>query len=183
MSENRAAKSYTLAVDEKVTPAMVYTLTSLAWGDMITKELIRVKTWLRTNMAPIYLSLHDARVLQVGGAGTARPWAFSEFHVPTAHAIAFHLLPPAPELLEPDPLEPNRKMEPVTALAGLFRFDGFVRMANLSKLGSYLDVTKETFLALYDVEVSHPATPSLGVMRIPYVLVRQEMAMFTARPV
>lgn len=184
MSENKAAKSYTLAVDEKATPAMVYTPTSLAWGDMITKELVRVKTWLRTNMAPIYLSLCDARVLQiVGGAAAARPWAFAEYHVPTSHAIAFHLLPPAPELLEPDPLEPNRKMEPVTALVGLFRFDGFAQMASMSRLGGYLDATKETFLPLYAVEVSHPAVPSLGMMRIPYVLVRQEMAMFAARPV
>ena len=134
-------------------------------------------------MAPIYLSLCDARVLQIGGAGSARPWAFAEYHVPTSHAIAFHLLPPASELLEPDPLEPNRKMEPVTALVGLFRFDGFVRLASLSKLGGYLDVTKETFMPLYDVEISHPATPSLGAMRLPYVLVRQETAMFAPRPV
>jgi hypothetical protein len=183
MSQNKQAQSYTLAVDEKATPVMVYTLTSLAWGDVVTKELVRVKTWLRTNMAPIYLSLYDARVLQIGGAGSARPWAFSEYHVSTSHAIAFHLLPPAPDLLEPDPLEPNRKMEPVTVLSGLFRFDGFARMASVSKLGHYLDATKEAFLPLYDVEISHPATPSLGVMRIPYVLVRQETAMFAPRPV
>ena len=182
MSQNRPAKSYTLAVDEKATPAMVYTPSSLAWGDIITKELVRVRTWLRTNMAPIYLSLYDARVLQIGGAGSARPWAFSEYHVPTSHAIAFHLLPPAPDLLETDVLEEKRKAEPVTVLAGLFRFDGFARMASVSKLGGYLDATKETFMPLYDVEISHPATPSLGVMRIPYVLVRQEAALFAARP-
>ncbi len=183
MSQNKPAKSYTLAADEKATPVMVYTLTGLAWGDIITKELVRVRTWLRTNMAPAYLSLYDVRVLQVGGAASARPWAFSEYHVPTSHAVAFHLLPPAPDLLELDPLEPNRKMEPVTALAGLFRFDGFARMASISTLRSFLDATKEPFLPLYDVEISHPATPSLGVMRIPYVLVRQETAMFASRSV
>ncbi len=183
MSQNRPGKSYTLAVDEKATPAMIYTPTSLAWGDMITKELVRVKTWLRTNMAPIYLSVYDARVLQIGGAGSARPWAFSEYHVPTSHAIAFHLLPPAPELQESEPLEANRKFEPVTVLSGLFRFDGFVQIASVSKLRNYLDATKETFMPLYDVEISHPATPSLGAMHIPYVLVRQEAAMFASRPV
>jgi hypothetical protein len=55
-------------------------------------------------------------------------------------------------------------------------------LASMSRLGGYLDATKETFLPLYDVEVSHPATPSLGVMRIPYVLVRQDTAMFAPRP-
>ena len=183
MSQNKPARSYTLAEDERATPAMVYTPTSLAWGDTITKELIRVKTWLRTTMAPIYLSLYDARVLQIGGAGAARPWAFSEYHVPTPHVVAFHLLPPAPDLLESEPLEANRKFEPVTALAGLFRFDGFAQMASMSGLRNYLDATKETFLPLYDVEISHPATPSLGAMHIPYVLVRQETAMFAPRPV
>ncbi len=182
MSQNKPAKSYTLAVDEKATPAMIYTPTSLAWGDMITKELVRVRTWLRTNMAPINLSLYDARALQIGG-GSAHPWAFAEYHVPTLHAIAFHLLPPASELLEPDPLEPNRKMEPITALAGLFRFDGFVRMASMSTLRGYLDATRETFTPLYDVEISHPAMPSLGTMHIPYVLVRQDATMFASRPV
>jgi hypothetical protein len=183
MSQNDPARSYTLAEDEKATPAMVYTPTSLAWGDIISKELVRVKTWLRTNMAPIYLSLYDARVLQIGGAGSARPWAFSEYHVPTSHAIAFHLLPPAPDLLESEPLEANRKLEPVTVLAGLFRFDGFVQMASVSNLKNYLDATKEIFTPLHDVEISHPATPSLGAMHIPYVLVRQETAMFAPRPV
>ncbi len=183
MAQNTPARSYTLAEDEKATPAMVYTLTSLAWGDIISKELVRVKTWLRTNMAPIYLSLYDARVLQIGGAGSARPWALSEYHVPTSHAIAFHLLPPAPDLLEPEPLEANRKLEPITVLVGLFRFDGFAQMASVSILRNYLDATKETFVPLYNVEISHPATPSLGTMHIPYVLVRQEAAMFAPRPV
>ncbi len=183
MSQNKPARSYTLAGDEKATPAMVYTLTSLAWGDVITKELVRAKTWLRTTMAPIYMSLYDARVLQIGGAGSARPWALPEYHVPASHVIAFHLLPPAPDLLEPEPLEPNRKLEPVSVLAGLFRFDGFAQMASVSTLKNYLDATKETFMPLYDVEISHPATPSLGAMHIPYVLVRQDTAMFAPRPV
>ncbi len=183
MSQNKPPRSYTLAEDEKATPVMVYTLTSLSWGDMISKKLVRVKTWLRTNMAPIYLSLYDARVLQIGGAGAARPWAFSEYHVSTSHAIAFHLLPPAPELLEAELPEANRKLEPVTVLAGLFRFDGFAQMASMSQLKHYLDATKETFMPLFDVEISHPATPSLGAMHVPYVLLRQETAMFAPRPV
>jgi len=179
MPENK--KPYTLAVDEKATPVMVYTLTSLSWGDLVTKELVRVRTWLRTTMAPLYLSLYEARVLPIGGAGAARPWILSEFHVPTSQVIAFHLLPPASELLEQDPEEPNRKAEPVTALVGLFRFDGLVRMAARSNLGTYVDITRETFIPLYEVEVSHPATPSLGTMRVPYALVRQEAALMAAR--
>jgi hypothetical protein len=181
VADNEARKVKTPAPDEKVTPVTLYTITALAIGKLVTKEQIRVSTWLRTDMAPVYLSLHEARVLSLSGSDKGTSLAFPELHISTAQTLAFHLLPPASDPLDYNPGEPHRKMEPVSIIAGFFRFDGFMRMSTYSTVGQYLDVTKENFTPVYDVEVSNLAIPSLKPMRVPYALVRQKKALFAAR--
>lgn len=174
-------KPAAVAHDEKTTAVAVYTMTGLAIGKLITKEQVRVSTWLRTDMAPEYLSLHQARFMSLAGAATSRAKTFSELHVPSSQVIAFHLLPPASDPLDYDPDEPHRKMEPVTVMIGFFRFDGLARMSTYSVLGKFLEATKETFTAIYQVEISNLAIPSLDVVRVPYALVRQDAALFATR--
>lgn len=181
MAENEEEKQNTLAPDEKITSVTVYTMTGLAVGKLITKEQVRVSTWLRTDMAPQYLSLQQARFLSLAGTGTAHSLAFSKLHVPTSHIMAFHLLPPSSDPLDYDPNEPHRKMEPTSVIVGFFRFDGLMRMSTYSTLGKYLNVTQETFTPFYEVEISNLTRPSLDVVRVPYALIRQEMALFAAR--
>jgi hypothetical protein len=186
MPQNEEVKSEgpnpnTVAHDEKITAVAVYTMTGLAIGKLITKEQVRVSTWLRTDMAPGYLPLHQARFLSLAGTGTGQAMTFSELHVPSSQVIAFHLLPPASDPLDYDPDEPHRKMEPVTVLIGFFRVGGFARMSTYSNLGKYLEATKETFLPIYQVEISNLATPSLDVVRVPYALVRQDAALIATQ--
>jgi hypothetical protein len=171
-------KSNALAHDEKITAVAIYTMTGLAIGKLITKEQVRVSTWLRTDMAPGYLSLHQARFLSLAGTATGRAMTFSKLHVPSSQVIAFHVLPPSSDPLDYDPDEPHRKMEPVTVLIGFFRVGGFARMSTYSNVGKYLEATKETFLPIYQVEISNLAIPSLDVVRVPYALVRQDAALF-----
>jgi len=173
-------KLYTLAPDEKATPAMVYTMTTLAWGDVITKEMVRVSTYLRT-IAPEYVSLHEARALPVRGASPIQPLAFTQLHVRTPHVIAFHLLPPANEPPDYDPGEENRKMEPVSVLIGPFRFDGLIRTSTRTDLATFLEISTEVFLSLYEVEISQPGVPSLGVVRAPMSLIRRDVSLFAPR--
>jgi hypothetical protein len=180
MAENEEGKANALAPDEKVTPVAVYTMAGLAVGKLITKEQVRVSTWLRTDMAPEYLSLHQTRLLSLAG-GASQSLTFSEFHVPTSQVMAFHLLPPASDPLDYDPNEPHRKMEPVTVTLGFFRFDGFMRMSTYANLGKYLEVTKETFTPFYEVTISNLAMPSLDVVRVPYTLIRQDTALFATQ--
>jgi hypothetical protein len=180
MAENEGGMPNTPAPDEKITPVAVYTMTGLAVGRLITKEQLRVSTWLRTDMAPQYLSLHQARFLSLAGTGTSQSLAFSELHIPTAQVIAFHLLPPVSDPLDYDPNELHRKMEPTTIMVGFFRFDGFMRISTYSTLGKYLEVTKENFTPFYEVEVSNLALPSLDVVRVSYALIRQDTALFAA---
>jgi len=178
MTGTEAGKLNALAHDEKVTPVAVYTLTGLAVGKLITKEQVRVSTWLRTDMAPVYLSLYEARFLSLTGGEKGQSLAFPGLNLPTSQTLAFHLLPPASDPLDYDPNEPHRKMEPVSAILGFFRFDGFMRMSAHSTLEQYLEVTKETFTPFYDVEVTNLAIPSLKAVRVSYALVRQAASLF-----
>jgi hypothetical protein len=178
MSEKK--KPYTLAGDEKATPIMVYTLTNLTWGEVITKSQVRVNTYLRT-LSPDYVSVYDARTLPVG-AGTNQPLVLSEIHIRTPQVIALHLLPNAPaEPPDYDPAETNRKMEPVTVLVGPFRFDAGIRISNLLTLAKHVEISTDTYLTLYDAAASCPLIPGMGVIRAPLVLIRRDAASFASR--
>lgn len=173
--------AYAAAADEKIVPVMAYTSTTLYIGEVIVKNLVRVSTWLRTNMAPDIIHLYRAKCLQIISGEGARPQAYPEIFLPTAQIIAFHILPPAKEQLDYDANEPNRRMEPATAIVGLFRMDGYLRIASKSDLAKFIELSKETFTGMYDVEIVHPGMPSLGVVRASYVMVRQANTAFAAR--
>lgn len=181
MTEIEEGRLGTLAHDEKVTPVAVYTLAGLAVGKLITKQQVRVSTWLRTDMAPAYLSLHEARFLSLTGGERGQSLAFPELNLPTSQTLAFHLLPPASDPLDYDPNEPHRKMEPVSTILGFFRFDGLMRMSTHTTLGQYLEVTKENFTPFYEAEITNLAIPSLKAVRVSYALVRQDASLFATR--
>jgi hypothetical protein len=54
-------------------------------------------------------------------------------------------------------------------------------MSVQTNLERYLDVSKEAFTPIYEVEISNPATPALGVIRVPYVLLRRDLVLFSPR--
>ncbi|MDD5369605.1 MAG: hypothetical protein PHQ40_10995 [Anaerolineaceae bacterium] len=170
-----------LAADEKATPVMVYTDSFLYWGDVVTKEMIRVSTWLRTNAAPDNLCLYGGMALLPGAANSMKPVVFPEIHIPIQRVLAFHIMPPVTEPIDKDPLEKNRKMEPVSAMVGQFRMDGFVRMASQIDLNKYLEVTRETYLTIYDATITHPGIAHLNLPPIPYLLVHQVSTVIAAR--
>jgi len=164
---------------EKVTAVMLYTEDELVWGDVITMEAIRVSTWLRTPAIPQYMTILNAHVILFTGKEAIRPRAFAELYIPTSKIIAFHIKPPQQDPLDYDPEEPMRKMEPVIALVGAFQFHGFIRMSTQTNLNRYLDVMKEPFTTIYDIEISQPNLPAMGVVRTPYALLRGECVWFS----
>ncbi len=171
---------YNLDPEDKVTKVMAYTPDLFSWGDVIVKKALRVSVWLRTQMAPQYISIHRAQVLTVGTINPSQIQTFSELYVPTLHIIAFHIMPPDQEPVDYDEREPNRRMEPITALVGPFRFDGSVRMSTQTNLERFLDVTKEAFIPIYQVEITQPSSPSMGVIRVPMALLRRDAVSFAA---
>jgi hypothetical protein len=176
MSDTTTPKSYTLEVGEKATPVMVYTMNTLARGEVITKEHLRVSTWLRTQGAPEFVGLYNTQVLIFGGSTGIQQASFSEYYIPTPQVMALHMVPPASDPFDYDPSEPNRKMEPAVLLIGTFRFNGYLRMATQSKLNKYLEVSHESYISYYDVEITNPALPSASSLKVPFVLARLSTA-------
>ncbi len=161
-----------LADDEKLSLVMVYTNYLLCWGEVITKEVIRVSTWLRTNAAPDHITLLNARALQVQQSAPQKPIGFNEMHIPLEQITAFHLMPPAHDPLDYDQRDGMRKLEPVTVMVGPYRFDGNLQIAQKADLQKYLEVTKEMFTALYDVDITYPMVTASGKLKVPFLIFR-----------
>jgi hypothetical protein len=181
MSDATLPKSYTLQAGDKATPVMVYTLTTLVRGEIITKEHMRVSTFLRTQAAPEFLGLYNAQVLVFGGPTGIQQSNYSEYYISTQQILAYHMVPPAKDPADYDPSEPNRKMEPATMLVGTFRFNGLLRMATQSNLNKYLEVARESFLSLYDVEITNPGLPSASALKVAMALGRMSTAVLATR--
>ena len=173
--------SVKLADDEKATPFMLYTEQILARGLLISKQSVRVSIWLRTQNAPDFLRLVNCNVLPMAGAGSIQALSFQEYFIATSQVIAYHMLPPAQDPLDYDPTEPNRKMEPISVLLGSFRFDGRLRMASATSVGVHISVAREMFFSLYEVEISNPAIPKLGVIKVPLMLFRPTFVQIASR--
>lgn len=181
MNDTPGSPPYTLGPDEKSTGVMIYTATGVSWGEVLVKNQIRVSTWLRTNAAPEIICLYNAKTLFVSGGGSAKVLAFREQHISANQVLAYHLIPPAREPIDYDPTEPNRRMDPVSVLIGQFRLDGSVRVASRTTLATHLEISRETYSPLYDVEVTCPILPSLKPVRVFYALVRHQSAAFGVR--
>jgi len=172
-------QQYQLQEGEKATAVMLYTEDQLVWGDLITMQAVRVSTWLRTPAIPQYMNILNAHAILFTGKEALRPQSFTELFIPTSKIIAFHIKPPQHDPLDYDPNEPMRKMEPVVALVGAFHFRGFIRMSTQTNLNRYLDVMKETFTTMYDIEITQPNLPAMGVVRTPYTLLRGDSVWFS----
>jgi hypothetical protein len=177
MTDGKLAKAYEKSAEEKLTPTIFYTQNMFIKGEAVTKENIRVSTWLRTAAAPEFVHLFNAQLL-IFGAGAMQTASYQEFLIPTPQIIAYHMVPPAKDPLDYDEAELNRKMEPCTVMVGTFRLHGHARMASQLDLGKNLEVNRSAFLSLYEVEVSNPALPNMGVMHVPILLARPNMILF-----
>jgi len=172
---------YHLAPDEKMAQVMIYTANSLLWGDLVVKAIIRVSTWLRTSAVPDWVTLYNAGLLSTNQGANAKPINFVEMHVPVPQIIAFHLIPPAQDPIDFDPTELNRRMEPVNAIFSSFMVKGSLRISANATLKKFIELNREAFSALYDLEITSLSLPNFGVVKIPYMLVRQVNTIFTAR--
>jgi len=171
---------YSVGEDEKVSRVMVYTSSLLCWGDVITKEMIRVSTWLRTNAAPDHLTLLQAKVLQVQQSSQQKPAIYKDLHIPLSQILSFHLIPPAQDPLDYDPKDCIRRLEPVTVLIGPYQMDGNLMIAEKSDINKFLEITKETYSSLYEVEITYPMSTSTGKLKVPFLIYKFSEALFSS---
>lgn len=172
---------FTLLDDEKSANIMAYTQSALHWGTIVVKNVIRVSTWLRTNIAPEVMTIYNVRTLSTTGSLASKPVTSNVLYLFTNQILAFHLVPPQEEPLDFDPTEPNRYMDPVTIFLGPIRIDGHIRLSLLSNVEKYLDVNREEFTSIYNAEIGNALAPSAGVMKVPYLIVRQNSVIYTKK--
>jgi hypothetical protein len=181
MSENANPLPYTLTEEEKVVPVMAYTRHALYWGDVVVKHIVRVSTWLRSGNAPDSIRIFNARVLMTSGISTPKPIASPEMYLNVSEILAFHIRPPAHDPPDYDPNEQNRIMEPVMVLIGNFKIDGSIRHSAKADLAKFIEVTRELFTGIYDAEISCPIISTVGITKVPFLIVRQMATTFSVR--
>ncbi len=159
-----------LSPDDKSTLVMVYTQDMVVRGEVVTKQGVRVSTWLRTQGVPEYIHLFKPNLLQFG-SGAVKSLAYAEIYVPVATVIAFHLVPPVTEELDYSADETNRVMVPATALPGTFLFKGFFRISEVASLSTSLELAHSSWLTIYNVDVTNPSMPQMPPIHVPMVLV------------
>jgi len=169
---------FTPEPEEKLIPTMIYTHQRLIWGKLIVKKMIRVSILLQTEMAPKYMDLLDVQVLMFGAGKKTETLKFPLLHVENTQIIAYHILPPADESPYYEANETNRKMELITALGGIFRFDGAIRISQQSDLKTFLSVQKGNFLPIFNATMTCPLLPFLKGIKTPFMLVRQGETLF-----
>jgi hypothetical protein len=180
MTNQTTTISPQLSDDEKLTPVMIYTSNKMVWGQVFSKQAIRVSTWLFTEMAPTYMKIYNAQLLLVGGSGANLPIKHPILNLQTSGINAFHLMPPFAEGVDYDSDEPNRKFEPLSAYINNFRFDGFARMANLTTMDNFLGAAKGEFITIYDCNMVCPLVPSIKGIKAPMALLRQKHVIFAS---
>jgi hypothetical protein len=159
-----------LSPDEKSTLVMVYTQNMLVRGEVVTKQGVRVSTWLRTQGVPEYIHLYKATVVHFG-SGVIKTLNYAEMFVPVSTVIAFHLTPPAAEPLDFDQTETNRVMVPVTSLPGTFQFKGHLRISTLGSLSTSIELAHSAWLSVYNTEVTNHSMPQMAPIHVDLILI------------
>lgn len=171
--------TYNLEPGDKVTPVSLYLAQSVISGDFVSREVMRVSTWLRTPGLPEFWSIFGATMVRAGG-GAVETLKLDEAYFPVGQVLAMHIVPPAAEKLDVDPTELNRVLVPVSLVAGHIRIDGALRMPGHLTLGKQMGVMREPFTMVHEATVTSSLQPGVAT-QVPAVLVRGSAFVFAAR--
>jgi hypothetical protein len=166
-----------LSPEDKSTMVMIYTQNTLVRGEVVTKQGVRVSTWLRTQGVPDYIHLFKPTLLHIGSGGI-KTLTFEEMYVPVSTVVAFHLAPPITEQLDYDEKEENRVMVPVTGLPGAFQFKGFLRISTKADLSSSIELAHSAWLSIYNVDVMSPFMPQMQPIHAQLILINPKQVSF-----
>ncbi len=167
----------TANTEERRTTVLIYSSNMLVRGDVMTMPSIRVSIWLRTQGMPNYMHILKPQVLVFGGAAP-KSHAYEEMFFPTAQVIGFHIAPPACDPVDYDASEAGRRMVDVSMMLGFFLLKAKARISSQTDFATSIDVARSMWMSIYEAEISNPALPQMGVMRVPMLLVRPERVTF-----
>jgi hypothetical protein len=166
---------YELKPNEVKTPVMLYTESSLIHGLVITRDIVRVPIFPRTESVPRYMHLINAQQIHPGD--TVKTMKFDELFVPTTEVVGFHVAPNIEVELDYEESEANRHLVPVRALLGSFMLESKIRISMQTELDNSLEVTTTSWLSLYDGSITNPYLPQMNV-KVPMLMVRPEKVAF-----
>ena len=166
-----------LSPDEKSTLVMAYTQNMLVRGEVVTRQGVRVSTWLRTQGVPEYIRIFKPTVLHFG-SGVVKALTYAEVYVPVSMVIAFHLVPPVSEPLDYAEDELNRIMVPITALAGTFQFKGYLRISAKASVSTSIELAHSDWSSIYNVDVTNLSMPQMQPIHVPMILMDPKQVSF-----
>jgi hypothetical protein len=165
-----SAKPYTLERDEKATQVMVGTPDMLVWGDLISKEHLRLVGFMNT-LAEDFVPLHDVKILFLAPTQQTAPVSKATALIKLEEILFFNVMAdtePIPEETE------NRRLEPLGAILGSFQIEGSILKSPIATLDRLLLVSKDEYMPIYKATISHIAKPWLGTFTATTVQVRRD---------
>ena len=169
-------QSYTLAQDEKAVQVMIGTTDALMWGDLVTKEQVRMSAYLNT-LAEDYLTLFDAKLLFLAPHEQMPPIERSSIHIRQNEILVFFVMhdeEPLPEETQ------TRKYEPIQGIVGSYQIEGNLLKPPISSMQNMLLVSKATYMPIYNATVRHVAKPWLGSFSSSLIHIRCERMILNA---
>ena len=169
-------QSYTLAQDEKAVQVMIGTADALMWGDLVTKEQVRMSAYLNT-LAEEYISLFDAKLLFLAPKEQMPPIERSSVHIRQQAILVFFVLhdeEPLPEETQ------TRQYEPIEGFVGSYQVEGNLLKPPISSVQNTLMVSKAAYMPIYNATVHHVAKPWLGSFSSNLIHIRCERMILNA---
>ena len=169
-------KSYMLEPDEKATQVMLGTPDLLIWGDLVTKQHVRIGAFL-TTLAEAFIFLHDANILFLAPTQQTAPIKRPVVFIKYEEILFFYSMTeevPVPEETE------VRRLEPVEMLVGSFQIGGVILKSPIATLQNLLLVTKDDYMPIYKATVRHVGMPWLGTFSSSLIQVQRHRLTLTA---
>lgn len=169
------AKTYTLEPGQKATQVMAGTPDMLIWGDLITREQVKISAFLNT-LAEDFLPLCDAKVLFLAPAQQVAPILKSRVHIKLEEVLFFYgmgMSEPLPEQSE------TRRLESVEVFVASYRIEGLILKSPIADLHTMLLVAKEVYTPVYQATIRHVAKPWLGTFATDLVQIRLDRLTMT----
>jgi len=163
-------KTYTLEPGEKATQVMIGTPELLLWGDLVTKEQVRISSFLNT-VAEDFVPLHDCKALFLTPAQQVAPVDKAVIYVKLEEILFFYTMADH----EPLPEESEvRHYQPVEYFISSYRIEGSLLKSPIATLLNLLLVTKEAYMPVYQAKISHVAKPWLGTFSASMLHIRRD---------
>jgi hypothetical protein len=163
------ARSYTLESDEKASQVMIGTSDMLIWGDLITKEHVRMSGFLNT-LAEDFVPLHDAKILFLAPTERIAPVDRATIYLKLEEILLFY------SMVDVDPLPEEsevRRYEPAEIIVGSYQIEGTILKSPIATLLNLLLVSRDAFYPIYKAKIHHVAKPWLGSFNADTVQVRR----------